>query len=198
MRGPKVDMDAYMKRIQEENFQAFMRGERTVADRAIAGEYAEEDRKALNRVMNAGDPKEDEAALARVMAQNDPRENDAALERVMQGLDYPRQLSLKEKSSLQKIIADGVVPLTPEQKITGDEYADSAAIAEYFLSQKSAENALSTTEEAHPLSHDPLFGLSSEHTRNGPVFEAYRKNTVLPQYKRFYKKIQPPKELKAK
>lgn len=197
-RGPKGETDAYIKRIQEENFDRFMRGERTVADRAEMGEYAEKDRKAMERVLSAGDPKESEAALSRVMAQYDPKKSDATMDRTLEGVEYPRELSAKEKSALEKIIADGVVPLTPEQKITGDEYADTAAIAEYFLSQKSAENMLSTTEEAHPLSHDPLFGLSSEHTRNSSVFEVYRKDIILPQYKRFYKKIQAPKELKAK
>src|SRR5262249_573532 len=146
MRGPKLDMDAYIKRIQEENFQAFMRGERkdTEADRAIRGDYAEGNRKEMDRVMSVHDLKEDQAARDRVMAHYDPKESATALDRVMQGLDYPRQLSLKEKSALQEMIADGTVPLSPKQKITGDEYADSAAIAEYFLSQMSSENMLST------------------------------------------------------
>lgn len=197
-RGPKGESNAYIKRIQEENSERYMSGERTVADRVEMGEYAEKDRKAVERVLRAGDPKENEASLSRVMAQHDEKESAATLDRVLQGLEYPRELSAKEKSTLEKIIADGVVSLTPQQKITGEEYADTAAIAEYLLSQKSAESVLNTTEEAHPLSHDPLFGLSSEHTRNSPVFETYRKNVILPQYKRFYKQIHPPKELKAK
>jgi len=198
MQGPQMDMKAYLKRIQDEQFKAHMRGEPDLLARIESGEFSEQDQAAMDRIMKAGDAAQDEAALGRVMAKSDPKQSAASLDRVMQGLDYPRQLSAGEKSSLQKMISEGVVPLAPEQKITGDEYADTAAIAEYLLSQRSAESAFGPDKANHPLSHDPLFGLSSEHTRNSPVFDVYRKDTVLPQYRRFYQKLQPLKDLNAR